>query len=481
MRKVFATRVWGAEVKANLALAAPLVLANIGQSMNFAVGLAILGWSGSNQLVAGAMGTTLLTTVLVFGIGLVSAVSPLVAAECRAAGSVIRLKLAVRNACWAAAAYSALALLLLWNAASVFSLFTSDSKAIREAASFVATAQWGILPFLLLTVLRQVAASIGLPSLAVPVIFAGVVLNGCLSYFLLFHTVTFGKTAAAGLSNTFTNVVMLAAFVVIFCRNRRLRRYGLLNSIFSRLPGDFGAFLRIGAPIGAILILEVSMFNFALLAMAAFGTAAVAAHAIAMQIATLLFMIPLGISQAATIRVSLALSSRDATGVGIAGWTSLGLTAFLMGGASLLLFAWPRHLAGLFLDPGNPENAAVLQLAVSFLGIAGLFQLFDGLQAVGAGVLRGLQDTKVPMFYALFGYWFVGIGTWYILSVNGEWQGLGIWASLALALAVVSILMIRRWSRREEIGLVLQHLRPCLTKPATPMNCGMSPPAHLIC
>jgi len=184
------------------------------------------------------------------------------------------------------------------------------------------------------------------------------------------------------------------------------------------------------------------------------GAEAIAAHAIAIQIAALSFMVPMGLGQAATVRVGLAYGRRDRKGVGRAGWTALALGVGFMSLTALIIFAAPHSLVSAFLDPADPANGPVISLAISFLLIAALFQIFDGAQVVGAGMLRGLHDTKVPMIYAAFGYWVVGLATGVSLAFGLGWKGVGIWVGLATGLAVVAVLMIARWMRRERLGLV---------------------------
>jgi MATE family multidrug resistance protein len=164
-------------------------------------------------------------------------------------------------------------------------------------------------------------------------------------------------------------------------------------------------------------------------------------------------MVPLGLSQAATVRVGLAFGRRDKEGIARAGWTAFTLGVSFMALMALTMLSFPHQLVALFLNPADPANRAVIPLAVSFLFVAALFQIFDGAQAVGAGMLRGLQDTKVPMAYAAAGYWVIGLGVSLELAFGLGWQGVGIWTGLAAGLAVVAVLMIARWLRRERLGL----------------------------
>jgi MATE family multidrug resistance protein len=211
---------------------------------------------------------------------------------------------------------------------------------------------------------------------------------------------------------------------------------------------------RLGLPIAITLTLEVGVFNAAVFLMGLIGTASLAAHQIAIQIASLSFMVPMGLAQAVTVRVGRAFGRGDPAGIARAGWTSFVLGVSFMSLMALLMWAMPLSLVSIFLDPTDPKNAPVIPLAVAFLGLAALFQIADGAQAVGAGMLRGLQDTTVPMIYALFGYWVIGMGTAIGLGFGAGWDGVGIWSGLAAGLASVAVLMLVRWSRRDRLGLV---------------------------
>lgn len=165
-------------------------------------------------------------------------------------------------------------------------------------------------------------------------------------------------------------------------------------------------------------------------------------------------MIPLGLAQAVTVRVGLAIGAGDLDGVRRAGWTAFALGVGFMALWALVLIAMPRSLLGAFLDSSDPESAAVIEIAVVFLAFAALFQVADGAQAVGAGMLRGLGDTRVPMIYAAFGYWAIGGTLGVVLAFGTRLEANGIWIGLSASLTVVAALMIMRWLRRGELGLL---------------------------
>jgi MATE family multidrug resistance protein len=233
--------------------------------------------------------------------------------------------------------------------------------------------------------------------------------------------------------------------------DRRLRRDQLFVRFWRTDWPRFLEVLRLGAPIGLTVLAESSLFAAAGILMGLIGTAELAAHAIALQCAAVAFMVPLGISQAVTARVGLAAGAKNRIGVGRAGWVALGLgIAFTSVSAAVFWFAGDV-LVGFYLDVDDVRNAPVVKLAVSFLLIAALFQLADGSQAIGAGALRGLRDTRIPMSLAIFGYWVVGLPTSAILAFWFGLGGHGVWIGLAVGLAVVAILAVWRFHRRERL------------------------------
>jgi MATE family multidrug resistance protein len=251
-----------------------------------------------------------------------------------------------------------------------------------------------------------------------------------------------------------TNLAMLAALVVAVVRLPRLRMMHLFGHWWRSDWKRLGELFRLGLPISLTWAFEVGVFSAAIYLMGLIDTVSVAAHVIALQLAALAFMVPLGLSQAATVRVGYGYGAKDPIWIGRAGRVAIGCAMAFALASALVMWLLPMPLAGLFLDPAAPESAAVLALAVRFLLIAAVFQLADGAQVIGASILRGLHDTKVPMLFAAFGYWVVGIGAGAWLAFRTPLRGEGIWIGLAIGLSVVSVLMLWRWSRRERLNLM---------------------------
>jgi Na+-driven multidrug efflux pump len=204
----------------------------------------------------------------------------------------------------------------------------------------------------------------------------------------------------------------------------------------------------------AMWMLEGGLFSGAALLMGLIGVTEVAAHGIALNIAAFTFQIPFGIAQASTVRVGLAFGAQDRRWVGLAGNVALVAGVAVMAVMAAAIWAVPEALVGLYIDAADPANAAVFRTAVAFLAVAAVFQLTDGAQAVAAGVLRGLQDTRVPMLIALFGYWVIGFGTSVLLGFHTALRGAGVWWGLAIGLLAVSIMLGWRWRARERLTLV---------------------------
>jgi MATE family multidrug resistance protein len=448
---------WRAEMRATLLLAYPLILTNLAQAFIHATDVVLLGWVGPGTLAAGALGVNIFTAFLVFGMGLVLASAPMMARELGARSNSVRdVRRTVRQTMWAATAITIPFWLILWHSEPILLALGQDPVLSANAARFIRALQWGLLPFLFFLVLRSFVSALENPVWSLVIGGAGVVFNALLNYALIFGKLGFPALGllGAGIGSALTNTLMFLGMALVVTLHPRFRRYHLFGRFWRADWQRFRAVWKLGLPIAITLALEVTIFNAAVFLMGLISTASLAAHAIAIQIAALSFMVPLGLSQAVTVRVGLAYGRKDRDGITRAGWTAFGLGTGFMSVMALLILTMPHALVYLFLDESDPANAPVIPLALSFLFIAALFQVVDGAQAVGAGMLRGLHDTTVPMVYAGIGYWIIGLGVGVGLGFGLGWQGIGIWIGLASGLAVVSVLMIARWMRRDQLQLI---------------------------
>ena len=446
-----------AEFRATLALAWPLILTNLTMSLIGAMDVLMVGWLGPTELAAASLGFNLSMLLAIFGMGLVMGASPLMASEIgRFRHSVRDIRRTFRQTLWLVAMLSVPLLIILWNTGAILTLLGQDAQLAALAQDYIRAYMWSIPLFLTTLAFRNFLAALERPRWSLIVGVVGVLGNILFNYSLIFGK--FGMPAlgvvGAGVGSVLTNLVMVALMIVVVYRDRQFRRYHLLGRWWRSDWPRFAEMTRIGTPIAISHAFEAGVFTAAVMLMGWISTAAVAAHAVALQLASLTFMVPMGLAQAATVRVGIGHGRGDAAHIRRAGWTSFVMGTGFMAAMALILLAIPGPLAGLFIDRSDPANAEVAELAVSFLIVAALFQVADGAQVVAQGMLRGLQDTFVPMLFALFGYWVIGIGVGAWLAFERDWGGVGIWTGLAIGLGIVAVLMLTRWMQRERLGLL---------------------------
>ncbi|MDB5489214.1 MAG: efflux family protein [Reyranella sp.] len=455
--KTVSQMTWGAEARATLVLAWPLILTNLAQTLMTATDVVMMGWLGPDALAAGALGSNLYFATMIFGLGLTTATAPMIARELGRKGHSVRdVRRTVRQGMWAAVVIAVPIWFVLWQSEAILLAMGQEPALAAQASHYVRALQWSLLPFFFFLVLRSFVSALERPLWALAAGVGGVIANAVAAWCLIFGHLGLPKLGlvGAGLATTFATSLMFLLIAIVVLTDRKFRRYHLFGRFWRADWPRFRALWHLGLPIGATLVFEVAVFNAATFLMGLIGAASLAAHSIAIQIASLTFMVPLGLAQAATVRIGRAHGARDAEGIRRAGWT-----AYIMGVGFMVLMALamilaPRALVGIFLDLEVPANAPVIELAVSFLAVAALFQVMDGGQAVAAGMLRGLHDTRVPMIYAGLGYWCVGLLLGVVLAFWFGLAGIGLWIGLATGLTVVALLLLGRWLRRERLGLM---------------------------
>jgi len=445
---------WGAELRATLGLAWPLILANLTQQVIQATDVLLMGRLGATQLAAATLALNLTFTFNLLMLGLIIASSPMMATALGQRFNAVRdVRRTFRAGLWLIAAMLPPYWLLLWHVGDLMRLFGESEELARQGQTFLRAYMWCTAPWLIFQLLRNFVSALERPRIVLWLSVAGIAVNALLSWSLIFGR--FGLPAlglvGGGVGSTLTWIAMCTALAAVVVGDRQFRRFHLFGRFWRFDRERTLAMVRLGWPIGLTMALEMGVFALAAYFMGWLGAPAVAAHAVALQIAALTFMVPLGLGQAATVRVGLALGRRDEAGIARAGWTSWVAGVGFMGAMALIMWSAPRWLVTLFLTD-SPANAAVIALAISFLKVAAAFQLVDGAQVIGAGMLRGLHDTRWPLIFALVGYWGVGLGIGAWLAFGADWKGVGIWIGLASGLAAVAALMLGRWLLRDRIG-----------------------------
>jgi MATE family multidrug resistance protein len=452
------TSPWRGEFVATLRLAWPLAAANLLQMLVYAIDVIFVARLGEDALAASSLAIALFGLLMWMFSGLTGMVAALIAAELgRRRHAVREVRRSVRMGLWLAVAVGLLGMGVCLLGEEIMLLTGQQPHIASMAGRFLQVIMWAMVPMLLANVLRSFVSALGRPIFATAITALAIGVSALANYSLVFGRLGAPAMGLEGsaLASVLTSLFMLAAYVAAVRGHRRLRRYAVFGNWWRPEWQRLGELIRQGAPVALTILAEAGLFSGAAFLMGRIGASELAGHTIALQVAALAFQIPFGIGQAATIRVGYHYGAQDRQALARAGWTAIALGAGFMGLTASIMLLAPRLVLGIYVDTEAPANAALMAFAVQFMLVAAAFQLFDGLQAVAAGALRGLQDTRVPMALALFGYWVPGLGTAIWLGFFTPLQGLGIWIGLAVGLIVVAALLLHRWAERERLGLTL--------------------------
>ena len=447
---------WRDEIRATYKLAWPLALANLLQMLVHAVDVIFVARLGEVELAASALGISVFGLLMWAFSGLTGIVAALIAEELgRKAHAVREVRRSVRMGLWLAVASGIVGMTICWFGEE-FMLMTGQSAHLSErAGSFLRIVMWAMVPMILASVLRNFVSALGRPVFATAI--TGLALGASI---LGNYAFVFGNLGApalglegSALASVTTSLFVLACYIIAIAWDRRLRRYRIFGNWWRPEWDRLRDLIRLGTPIMVIIIAEAGLFSGAAFLMGRIGASELAGHTVALQVAALAFQIPFGVGQAATIRVGYHYGAGNRDAIARAGWVGIAMgSGFMCFTAALMIFA-PGLLLRIYVDPTLAANAAMVGFAIRYMKVAAAFQLFDGIQAVAAGALRGLQDTRVPMLIAIFSYWVPGYGVAIYLGFYTPWEGTGVWIGLAIGLVFAAILLTWRWSRRESLGL----------------------------
>ena len=458
-----------AELRALMRLAGPLVGANLLQMAVYASDVIFIARLGTAALAAATLGVYLYSVILFALVGLVGSAAPVIAAELgRRRHAVREVRRSTRMALWLAVIGCLPFMLALANGEAILRTIGQDAHAAAAAGAFLDILLWALIPATAAAVLRTTVAALGRPGWAMMVTALALVVNVIGNWLLVFGNAGFPALGIRGsaIASVTTSVMMVTAYVVMIRRDRRLRRYRLFGKWWRPEWARLRELVRLGVPIAMTMTFEGAVFSAAAFLMGLIGVTEVAAHAVALQIAAIAFQAPYGIAQAATIRVGMAYGAADHGWIGRAGRVALIVGTGFMVLTAIALWIAPRLFVSAYLDTSDPANARTVALAVAYLAVAAAFQIFDGAQVVAAGVLRGLQDTRIPMIVAGLGYWVAGFGTALLFGFGLHWQGVGIWIGLATGLAAVAVALGWRWAWRDRLVLLPAAPAPMMAVPA---------------
>ncbi|MCK0127137.1 MATE family efflux transporter [Erythrobacter sp. F6033] len=447
---------WGQELRATLMLATPLALANLLQMLTYAVDVIFIARLGDEQLAASALAISLFGLVLWAMTSLIGAVAPLIAEALGSSAPSFRpVRRSTRMALWLAVIAGVIGMGICLLLEPLMIETGQQPAIIVMAREYNLVIIYSMVPMLLAAVLRYYVSALGRPIFATAITGLGIFVNAGANYAFIFGNFgapELGLTGAA-VATIITSIFTLAVYVIVILGDPALAKFRIFYRFWRPDWQRFWQIIRVGAPIALTVTAEAGIFGAAAFLMGRFGAAELAGHTVALQLAALAFQIPFGVGQAATIRVGYFYGARDPVGAQRAGWVAMVIgTGFMAITASAMVLA-PYTLLSIYVDPYAAKNAALVGFALQYLVLAAAFQVVDGVQAVAAGALRGLQDTRVPMWIAIFSYWVPGIGLSIWLGFFTPLQGVGVWIGLAVGLASAAVLLTWRWMLREKLGL----------------------------
>ncbi len=431
-------------VRALLRIGLPLIGGHVAQ---FGIGLTdtvMLGWYSVEALAAVVLGSTFFFVIFILGSGFAIAVMPLVA-EADAEGDEQALRRVTRMGLWLSVIFGVLVQPLFMLSGPILLSLQQAPDVAELAQAYLRIAGLGLVPALLVMVLKSYLAALEHTRVVFWVTVAAVPVNAVVNYGLIFGNWGLPEMGVRGAAIASILVQFVSLAGVILYAIKALPQHDLFARIWRPDWEVFAKVFRLGLPIGITNLAEVGLFSASSIMMGWLGTVTLAAHGIALQLASLAFMIHLGLSNAATVRAGNAMGRKDADHMARGAWVAIVaslLTAFI---AVAIFLIFPEQLLGAFIDPEEVQREAIIATGVTLLYVAALFQVMDGAQVMALGLLRGVQDTRGPMVIAAVSYWIIGVPSAYVLGFTFGMGGEGVWLGLVCGLTAAGILLMYRF------------------------------------
>jgi MATE family multidrug resistance protein len=425
-------------------LGIPLVLTQAGQMTVQLIDNAMVGRSGTAALAASSFANNVYIVLMLFGLGIFLGVTPLVG-HARGANDDRQVAATMKSAFTLAALLIPGIALAAWSISWTIPHMGQTDEVVRLAVPYYRTLVIAIIPFLFFTLLKQIGEGLGNTMVAMVATLVANLLKVALNYALIFGKFGFPELGllGAGYATIISRIVMLLLLYAGFMRLDSFKHYfGLMRATRTALL-EVIRFLKVGLPIAVQLVLEVTSFALSAVMMGWMGNVPLAAHEIAIGLATFTFMIANGMSLATTIRVSYQLGTRNYQGMEQISYSAAHLVLSYMGLCALGFLLLRHRLPFIFTT-----DSRVIEQATSLLAVAAIFQLFDGLQNVSLGILRGFADVKAPMLISVFSYMVVGLSVSYLCAFSFRMGPVGIWCGFLAGLLVAGALLALRIRNR---------------------------------
>ena len=437
------------ESKQFLKLAIPLAGAQVAQSLTGFFDTIMMGRLGAETLAAGGLASLTFFAILNTAAGVVMGISPLIA-EAHGAGKKSRIEKLARQGFWLVLLLSLPMMIVIAHLDSLMLQFGQAKTTVILANTYLDIILWGFFPVLGFAMLRGVVSGLSHARPVMLIVIIGTIFNITGNYILGFGKFGFPRLELAGLGIASAIALwgMFIALLIYILRHQQLKTYRICDRLYQIKPSILWELTKTGVPIGIFIALEVGLFTVVTYLMGALGTEVLAAHQIVFQTIMVTFMIPLGMSYAATVRVGQWLGQKNATGIKRAGYISIamGLVFSLFLALAMLLF--PQAIIGIYINLDDPANASISNLASPMLIVATISQILDAVQKITYGALQGLQDTRIPVLLNIPAFWVVGLTIGYLLGFHFGLGGTGLWLGQSIGVATAAILFLLRFRDR---------------------------------
>lgn len=435
--------------RALLALGLPLIGSHLAQMALHVTDVILLGWYGVTELAAITLAGSAFFVVFILGAGFAQAIMPMVAAA-RGRGDEAQVRRDTRMGLWLSIGFGIAVLPLFWWSGSILLALGQRPEIAALGQDFLRIAGFGMVPALVIMALKSYLSALERTQVVLWTTVLAVGVNLAVAWPLIFGLGGLPElgvrgAAIASITVQWLNALILAVYAGML---PALRTYHLWQRFWRPDWGAMALVFRLGWPIGVTGLAESGLFQAAALMMGWVGTVELAAHGIAMQAAALTFMVHLGLSNASTVRTGLFDGEGAAGEMRRGALVAIALSLAFAFATVTLFLLFPRPILSLFTDASKPDAAAILDFGTRLLAMAALFQLADAMQVMALGLLRGIRDTRVPMWAATLSYWGVGIPASWALAFPLGLGGVGLWAGLVVGLTLAAGLMMARfWLR----------------------------------
>jgi multidrug resistance protein, MATE family len=427
-----------------LRLAVPVVLAELGWMAMGVVDTLMVGPLGPEAIGAVGIGSSLFTSIVIFAMGLLLGLDTLVS-QAFGGGRVEECHRWLLHGVAMSVIVALPAVFVLLGMAALLSRWGLDAAVLPLTQPYLQILTWSVVPLVMYATFRRYLQGMHVVRPVMVALVAANVINAFMNWVLIYGHLGAPAMGVPGSAwaTVIARVAMAAYLLVVIIVRERGRRPGLFETPLTIDGGWMRRLFSLGFPAAAQITLEVGVFAAATALAGRLAPTALASHQIALNIAACAFMVPLGVSSAGAVRVGHAIGRRDVLAAERAGWTALGFGAAFMSATALLFVLVPRALIGAFTT-----DAGVLAIGSSLLLVAAVFQLFDGIQGVATGVLRGLGDTRTAMLWNLFAHWFIGLPVGYALCFVFGVGVAGLWWGLSSGLIICGVALSIVWTRR---------------------------------